>query len=410
MRALASAGVAALLLLAGPAAPQIGPMDYAAIERGRYLAIVGDCAACHAGSKGDYAGGRAIETPFGDIYAANITPDDDTGIGRWTAEDFARAMREGKRPPEEHLYPAFPYPYYTKVSREDVDALYIFLRTVPSVRNEIPANQLPFPLDVRTAVAGWNVLFFREGRFDRDPIRSDEWNRGAYLVQGLGHCGACHTGKNVLGGDEPGGFMQGGALQGWFAPDLTSDARTGLGTWSIEETVEYLRTGRNGRSMASGPMAEVIENSTSKMTEADLRAMAVYLKDLPGSGAAARAPPAADDASMRAGAALYRDNCHACHADGEGVLQMFPALHGSQVVQQRDAATLVRIVLEGTRAATTDAAPTAPSMPSFAWRLSNAQVADLLTYIRNSWGNAGPSVTEDEVRQARARVGAKPSQ
>ncbi|MBL6455458.1 cytochrome c [Belnapia sp. T6] len=395
------------LLLAAPRA-MADSADITKILRGRYLATVGDCIACHTGPNGQYAGGRGIETPFGLINAPNLTPDSDTGIGQWSEADFARAMHEGVRPNGDRLYPAFPYPWYTKVTREDTDAIFAFLRTLPAVRNTVDRDTLPFPFSVRTVMRGWNLLFFSPGYYEPRADRSAEWNRGAYLVEGLGHCSACHTARNALGGDSSAAW-QGGPLQGWFAPNLTNDARQGVGNWSVEDIVAYLRTGANARSRASGPMAEVVGYSTSLMNEADLRAIAVYLKDLP---AAAPTPPAAlatSDPAMRTGEALYVDNCMACHRrDGQGVEGIFPILAGSQVVQQPGTDTLMRIIISGVRSVATDGAPTSPGMPAFGWRLNDQQVADVVTYIRNSWGNQAPAASAADATRLRGLVAAAP--
>ena len=397
-----------LLLLAGAA--RADGNDWVAIERGRYLATAGDCVACHQAPAlgSSYAGGRAIETPFGNILTPNITPDPDTGIGRWSADDFARALHEGVRPNGQRLYPAFPYSYYTRVTREDADALFAYLRSVPAVRNVVDRNALPFPLDQRVAMRGWNALFFRPGYFQPDPARSAEWNRGAYLVEGLGHCAACHTPMNALGGSRASRGMVGQALQGWTVPNITDDHRLGIGEWGADDIVQYLRTGATGWTRASGPMAEVVELSTSRMTEADLRAMATYLLATPARGSAAPAPVAATEARMRLGAAIYADNCMACHAgNGAGVEGLIPSLASNGIVVQPGSETLTRVVIEGVRGVATDAAPTAPGMPAFGWRLNDEQVSDVLTYIRNSWGNAAPAVPADAVRRARRALAAR---
>jgi mono/diheme cytochrome c family protein len=395
------------------------PDNFDQVERGRYLATVGDCVACHTASTGPgvahavpdlessygYAGGRQIETPFGQIKAANITPDRETGIGTWNADQFYRAMHHGRRPDGTRLYPAFPYTSYTKVTRDDSDAIFAYLRTLAPVQNPVDRDTLPFPFNIRLAMLGWNTLFFEEGTYRPDSTKSPEWNRGAYLVEGLGHCGSCHTPKNALGGD--GDHFAGGELQAWYAPSLTADRRLGLGDWGEDEIVEYLRTGRNARSAASGPMAEVVQYSTSRMTESDLRAMAVYLKQpaQPVTQAAAPAVLAADTPQMRVGRAIYEDGCKACHTEtGEGVARLFPRLAGSQSVQQPGSESILRVVIQGAKAATTDAAPTGPSMPAFGWRLTDDQVAAVATYIRNSWGNRAPAVSPDDARKMRDRL------
>ncbi len=389
--------------LALPIAARADPDNFTQVSRGAALAAVGDCTGCHTVPGGKpFAGGMMLETPFGPIATPNLTPDNETGLGRWTAGEFARAMHEGIGRDGMRLYPAFPYPFYTKVAREDVDAIYAFLRTLPPVRNPVPRDTLPFPFDIRLAMAGWNTLFFTPGYFRPDPGKSPEYNRGAYLVEGLGHCGACHTQMNWFGANRTTRTLEGGELQGWFAPNLTDDPRIGLGRWSEEEIVTYLRTGRTDRTQASGPMVEVIENSTSRMPPADLHAMAVYLKQRSATLVQPPAPVAAGAAQMQHGAAIYADNCKACHdASGAGVAQIFPRLAGSQVVQQDDPSTLMRLVLQGGRAAATDAAPTAPAMPAFAWRLSDAEVADVVTFIRNSWGNAASAVSAADAAKAR---------
>src|SRR5690348_12894021 len=272
---------AALSFLLPAAAATIDKQDFDQVERGRYLAVASDCAACHTvpGSGHDFAGGRAIETPFGLLLAPNITPDPLTGIGAWTNDEFVNALTRGTGRHDERLYPAMPYTYYTKLSRDDALAIRAYLNTIPAVQNAVKSNQLPFPLNIRTGLMAWDALFFTAGAFKPNPNKSAEWNRGAYLVEGPGHCGMCHTPKNFLGADDTGNALQGGVLQGWFAPDLTGDPRRGLGSWSADDIVAYLKTGHNRISFATGPMSEVISDSTSHMTDADLKAIAAYLKD-----------------------------------------------------------------------------------------------------------------------------------
>jgi mono/diheme cytochrome c family protein len=341
----------------------------------------------------------------------NLTPDDATGIGRWSKDHFARAMHEGRRPDGTYLYPAFPYPYYTKVARQDVDAIYDYLRTLTPVSNSVNRNALPFPFNIRTAMLGWNALYFTPGYFTADPKRSDEFNRGAYLVEGLGHCGACHTPLNALGANKADQFLQGNRIDDWTAPNITNDAQAGLGKWSVDEIVQYLRTGQTRTSLASGPMKEVVEKSTSKMVDADLRAIAVYLKERGASGSPAPAPLPASDPQMRVGEAIFIDTCSACHTrTGEGVERIFPRLAGNAIVRQDDPTTLVRIILTGSRAAGTDAMPTSPAMPSLGYRLTDGQLAAVVTYIRNSWGNAATAVDADTVKALRDRVGSPTQQ
>jgi mono/diheme cytochrome c family protein len=376
------------------------------IARGRYLATVGDCAACHTVPGGKpYAGGLPIETPFGTLVGSNLTPDRETGIGAWTDDEFINAVKQGIGRGGKRLYPAMPYTYYTRLSRTDVLAIRSYLETLEPVHNRIVSNQLPFPFNIRTTMAVWNGLYFSSGAFKPDTSKPDDWNRGAYLVEGPAHCGMCHTAKNFLGGDKTGHTLEGGTLQGWFDPDLTNDLRTGLGNWSIDDLVSYLRTGHNQISGASGPMAEVIADSTSHMTDSDLKAIAVYLKDQPARDAKPQRPVSEQDAMMRAGHAIYVDNCSACHtATGAGISRLFSALKDNPAVQASDPVSLIRVVLEGTKSVATDHAPTGPAMPALGWKLSDAQVAAVVTYIRNSWGNAASAVSASDVSRVRKQI------
>jgi mono/diheme cytochrome c family protein len=380
------------------------------IERGRYLAVLGDCVGCHTAPGGKpFAGGAALETPFGALIGPNITPDVATGVGAWSEEDFRRAMHEGIGRDGARLYPAMPYPAYTKVTRDDVSAIWAYLRSLDPVRNEVQPNQLRFPFNVRRpATSTWDLINFQPGVFQPNPAKSDAWNRGAYLVEGLGHCGTCHTPKNITGGDRGSEALQGALLQDWYAPDLTEDPRTGIGGWSIEEIVRYLKTGANSYDIASGPMAEAVSNSTSKMTDADLLAIATYLKDrAPRSGRAVTALAAANP-RMVAGQAIYEDRCAACHShSGAGVPNLFPRLASAPLVQSADPTSLIRVVLIGSRAVATSAAPTAPAMPAFGWNLNDTEVADVLTYARNTWGNAASAVQPEDVTKLRERLSSR---
>jgi mono/diheme cytochrome c family protein len=398
----------AILLIALVAADRAmaDPDNYASVMRGRALATAGDCVACHTAPGGTpFAGGLALATPFGAIMTPNITPDEATGIGRWSKEDFARAMREGRGRNGAYLYPAFPYPYFTKITRQDTDAIYDYLQTVTPVSKVVNRDTLPFPFNIRAAMTGWNALFFKSARFAPDPRRSEEFNRGAYLVEGLGHCGACHTPLNAFGANKAGQFLQGNRIDDWTAPNITNDPQTGLGKWSVEEVVQYLKTGQTRAAIAGGPMKEVVENSTSKMPDADLKAIAVYLKDRGAAGTAPPAPVAASDPRMQVGEAIFVDTCSACHTrTGAGIEHIFPRLAGAAIVKQDDPSTLVRVILTGVRGAGTDASPTSPAMPSFGYRLDDNQVAAVVTYIRNSWGNAASAVDVDTVKALRSRV------
>ncbi len=414
-RRIAGAAIASLILASltapGRAQNKVGtsldPQNFGQIERGRYLAVVGDCTSCHTvpGSGQPFAGGRPIETPFGVVVGANITPDLETGIGAWSDEQFVRALREGKGHNGQPLYPAMPYPYYTKLTESDALAIRAYLNTVKPVRNAVVSNKLPFPFDVREGMTAWNALYFKKGEFRPDPAKSAEWNRGAYLVEGLGHCGACHTPKSALGGDESARALQGYALQGWFAPNITGDNERGVGGWSVADIVAYLKKGHNPTSASTEIMAEEITLSSSHMTDADLTAIATYLKDFPGQTSPPAAALSASDPKMVAGGAIYADECSACHGlDGKGVPYLFPSLAGSPNVRSTDPTSLVRILIEGARSVATAGEPTGPGMPSFAWKLSDDQAAAVLTYIRNAWGASAPSVDPAGVKQVRARA------
>ncbi|MXP62646.1 cytochrome c [Roseomonas sp. M0104] len=398
--------ILAATLLAATAmatAAKADPDNFTEVQRGRYLATAGDCMGCHIGPDGkSLAGGNLLETPFGKISVPNITPDNETGIGHWSAQDFYEAMHEGKRPGGTHLYPAFPYTAFTKMPRADTDAIYAYLRAQEGVTNRVDRDTLPFPFNIRLLMAGWNWLNFTPGAFRPDPQKSAAYNRGAYLVEGPAHCGLCHTPRNFMGGDKDGEHLQGGALQGWFAPSITANKRLGIGAWSEAEIVDYLRSGHTERGAASGPMGEVVAYSTSRMTGEDLRAIATYLRERGAAGAAAPQPVAAGDARMQAGAAIYEDSCAACHTrDGSGVAGMFPRLADNQLVQQPDPAGILHVVLQGSQSVPTPQAVTAPAMPSLRWRLTDQQVADVATFIRNSWGNAAAAVTTDQVKAMR---------
>jgi mono/diheme cytochrome c family protein len=390
-----------------PAASAADPQDFQQIERGRYLTIAADCAACHTvpGSGQDFAGGRPIETPFGTIVGTNITPDMETGIGAWSDQEFVDALRKGIRRDGRLLYPAMPFPYFTRLTDEDARAIRAYLNTVAPVRQAVVANQLPFPFSIRMSLLAWRVLYFDEGRLTPTAGKPAEWNRGAYLVEGAAHCGACHTPKTMLGGDKSSRALQGSSLQGWFAPNITNDKRRGLGDWSIEDVVAYLGTGHNRIAAAAGPMGEEVALSSSRLTQADLRAIAVYLKDQPGQAGEADKPLDPGDKAMTAGAAIYADLCAACHRmDGAGVAGLLPALAASPAVQSVEPTSLLRVVLRGVRSIGTAAAPTAPAMPSFAWQLDDDQVAAVTTYVRNAWGNAAPAVSVGAAAEARSQL------
>lgn len=377
------------------------------VRRGQYLVRTGDCLSCHLAAGGQaFAGGLGLNTPFGVIYSSNITSDKKSGIGNWTPDEFYGAMHEGIGVQGEHLYPAFPYAWFTRVSREDDDAILAYLKTTPPVDFTPHANQLPFPFNVRAMVAAWNLLFLKTGTFTPDPAQSEEWNRGAAIVGGLGHCSACHTPKNVFGADKSGQPLRGGELDNFVAPNLTENETTGLGGWTVDDITEYLKTGRNERASAGGPMADVITFSTSLLSDEDRHAIAIYLKAQPAS--ANETPRLPNAVAMKRGAEVYSDACSSCHL-GEGVGQprLFPPLGHNAVVQQPNPVGLLHIVLAGSRVGPSSLRPSPLTMPSFAWKLTDEEIADVTTYLRNSWGNEAGGVSADSVRTVRERLGLK---
>ncbi len=399
--ALGLLGVAALM-------PQVAcaGSDFGQIHRGRALVEAGDCASCHTAENGKpFAGGRPIETPFGVIYSSNITPDADTGIGSWTGDQFYRAMHEGISADGTHLYPAFPYPWFTEVTRSDVDAIFAYLRTLPAVRQRRPDNEFPWPLNEPVMMKGWNALYFDPGTYKPDRSKSAEWNRGAYLVKGLGHCGACHTPRNALGAAERSHAFEGAETSHWYAPPLDGDKADGLGNWTSNELVRFLKTGHADKTVAFGPMAEVVTNSTSRMSDADIKAMAVYLKSLPAQRNRQESASKPSDSAQAIGKAIYADTCSACHGlQGEGTAGLFPTLKDSSVVQSDNALTVIRLILDGGHSVSVRNGRTATGMPSFGWKLSDAQIAAVASYVRSAWGNAASPVTAGDVHDLRQIV------
>ena len=399
------------------------------IEQGRYLATAGDCISCHTRPKGvPFAGGLPLTTPFGVIYSANITPDLATGIGTWSEQQFAHALHEGIAADGQHLYPAFPYTAYTKVTDQDVHAIYAYLRSLKPVRYTPPPNELRFPFSVRGLLAGWNLLYLQAGRYVPDRARSAEWNRGAYLVQGLGHCGACHTPRDPLGGERTSRALSGSAyldeitdeviddrltpmdehtVRLWSAANLTQ-ASTGLAAWSVDEIAAYLKSGHNARAGAFGPMSLVIANSTTHLSAEDIRAMAVYLKSLPPAAPPEQSQP--DEERRRAGEIVYTTRCGDCHqSTGLGMprdrnadpSKTAPPLAGNPALQAPSPATLINVMLYGAHEAVLSS-ESWPKMSGFELSvgLDDEQIAALCTYVRSSWGNrAGPVDSADVAKQ-----------
>jgi mono/diheme cytochrome c family protein len=388
------------------------------IERGEYLARAGNCVACHTARGGAaYAGGRAIPTPFGTIYSTNITPDAKTGIGAWSPAHFWRAMHNGRSKDGRLLYPAFPYTEYTTITREDSDSIFAFLWSLPAVEQPRRTHELRFPYDSQAALAVWRALFFEPKAFDADRTRSAQWNRGAYLVHGLGHCTACHSARNVLGATSD-IELAGGLIpsMGWYAPSLRSAQEAGVGDWDSQDIVALLKTGASRRGSTSGPMSEVVFRSTQYLSNEDLVSIAAYLKQLPQASAddgdkpwwswfAARRPsPAALAEDVRAhGAKIYEQHCADCHgAHGEGAVDAFPPLAANRAVTMQLPANLIRSVLSGGYAPATAGNPRPYGMPPFSHVLNDADIAAVLSYIRSAWGNAAPAVSAFEVQQYRA--------
>jgi mono/diheme cytochrome c family protein len=376
----------------------------AQLRRGQYLVAAGDCISCHVREGGEpFAGGLGMNTPFGVIYTPNITPDRNTGIGAWSSDQFYRAMHDGKGAQGQDLYPAFPYPWFRRVSREDDDAIFAYLATLPAVNYIPPKNDLAFPLNFRSFVGAWNMLFLDSHNFQSDPGQSAEWNRGAYLVNGLGHCGGCHTPKNSFGADKSKQELQGGKLDNWVAPDLTGNTRIGLGDWSVDDIAEFLASGRNVHAAAGGAMADVITHSTSFISDADRRAIAVYLKSQPASPNVASSAPEAG--AMRRGAEVYSDACASCHLDnGIGQSRLFPPLGKDAMLQQPDPTGLEHLILGGSHVGVSASRPSPLGMPSFAWKLTDQEIADVSTFIRNSWGNQAAPVAAAEVSALRKKL------
>jgi mono/diheme cytochrome c family protein len=375
------------LLLLTMTALGAGPLRAQQTGGGEYLTRAGDCIACHTAPKGaPGAGGFRMPTPFGDLLTPNITPDSATGIGGWTADEFYRAMHDGVNRRGQDMYPAMPYTFYTKVTREDSDSIYAFLMSRPPVRNTVKVNQLRYPFDQRWTMMGWRELFFHEGTYAPDVSRSEQWNRGAYLVEGLGHCDACHSPMNKLGANEKRRAFTGGSVDGWFAPNLTNELGTGLGNWSVGQVATYLKTGAaKGKSTAFGDMAMVIHGSLSFLTDADLRAMAEYLKSRP-PRASGPAPGTTEVVPAQA-ASLYLTNCAGCHqAKGRGIPGVFPPLTGNGAVVAPDPTNVIRVILQGIPAQNNYS-----PMPALGGSLTDQEVADISNYVRSNWGNTAPT-------------------
>ena len=381
------------------AAP-IAPDDAALIERGAYLARAGNCQDCHTPrGAAPYSGGRGIPTPFGTVYSSNLTPDAATGIGAWTAAEFRRALHNGRSRDGRLLYPAFPYDSYTRISAEDAHALFAFLRSLPAVARPNRPHALRFPYDTQLALAVWRALHFRPGRFEPQATQTADWNRGAYLVQGLGHCSACHAGRNVLGATRDAAALAGGLipLQNWYGP--------GLGGQPAQPVAALLQHGASDSAALLGPMAEVVLHSTQHLRSGDLLSMAGYLQTLPPGAARQAAAEDPTPALLQRGGKIYETRCAHCHGDdGQGRSRAYVPLAGSRAVQREPPANLVQVVLGGAFPASTAGNPRPFGMPPFATELDDADVAAVLSYIRNAWGNRAGAVQPIDVQRWRSSV------
>ncbi|MGZ5050772.1 MAG: c-type cytochrome [Methylobacter sp.] len=423
-------GIAALCLCWCVQVCWAQPADRAEIERGAYLARIGDCVACHtAGPRSPpFAGGGKLNSPFGVIYSTNITPDPDYGIGRYTLDDFSRAVRDGVDRNGNYLYPAMPFPSFAKISDEDIRALYAyFMNDVPPFAYKSPETKLPFPFNIRFNLALWDALFVGQQRFKPRADKDTQWNRGAYLVQSLGHCGTCHTPRGLAfqekGYDESSpAYLKGGILDNWFASNLTGDFASGLGRWRESDIVDFLETGHNDFTAASGTMIEVVENSTQYLRRDDLKAIAHYLKSLPAGNEPVLFKPDLPDVPEnlaaivtgeveRPGVGLYQSFCAKCHQEtGIGEPGKYPRLAGNSNVLAENPVSLIHLLLKGSKTARTRAGGKSQEMPSFAEKFSDRQIADVLSFIRNSWGNLAPRVAPRDVTKLRRELQVSPTE
>ncbi|SEL16922.1 cytochrome c [Nitrosovibrio tenuis] len=410
-----AAGCSWIVLCAVAATAQAAEADL--VARGAYLAKVADCAGCHTAGPGHppFAGGLAINSPFGTIYSTNITPDPVFGIGNYSYEDFSRALRDGVAKGGRRLYPAMPYPSFTAILDSDVEALYAyFMNGIKAVSQRPPQTALPFPFNQRWVFRFWNAAFVKDGRYQPRTDRNEHWNRGAYLVQALGHCGACHTPRGLAYQEKAYSessteYLSGAVIENWFAGNLTGDRASGLGRWTETEISTFLQTGHNSHTVAFGSMVLVIENGTQYLQKEDLDAIAHYLKSLRArkgrSSYLTQAAPVSKistgfpvDAFERPGAGIYAGFCAKCHRDnGTGKTPEIPRLAGSPMVLSDNSTSLIRLMLEGGKGPATRHGPKPKEMPGYAKELSSREIAEVLTFVRNNWGNTASPVTTRDV-------------
>jgi mono/diheme cytochrome c family protein len=419
--ALIVAAAAILVLVLHVPKPEISPLlaqRKSDMEHGKYVAMLGDCAACHTAAGGQpFAGGVSFSTPVGTVYSTNITPDRDSGIGNYSFEDFVRVMRLGVTPDGTRLYPAMPYTAYAKVSDEDLQDLFAHLQSgvAPSHEARRPSS-IPWPLSMRWPLAFWNLAFHDDSSFVADGSKDEQWNRGAYLVQGLGHCGTCHTPRGVAFEEvdvagKSNLYLSGTEFDGASPINLRGNTGDGLGRWSASDIAELLRSGRNPHSAVTGPMADVVRDSTQYMTDQDAAAIATYLKSLSLAPEDHRATFAANDATIRtfmagdersAGGRIYMDSCAACHRlSGGGERVAFPTLAGNSIVLNSDPSSLIAVILDGARLPSTAAAPSGLAMPPFGWRYDDVDIAEVATFVRTNWGNGARPITAAQVAKVR---------
>ncbi|KXK41480.1 cytochrome c [Nitrosomonas europaea] len=383
--------------------------DAEQVLRGEYLTRAGNCMGCHTTRGGKpYAGGRELVTPFGKFVTPNITPDNETGIGHWSEEDFWQALHYGKGRDGSYLYPVFPYTEYTKVTRQDADAIFAYLRSLTPVAQTNPPHKITSPYDNQFLLFLWRTWYFKEGVYEPDDSKSEEWNRGNYLVQGLGHCNACHTPRNVWGASQD-DKLAGGEIMGtyWYAPSLISHREAGMGEWPVDEIAKLLSTGVTGHAVTSGPMATIVRQSLQYLSKDDMRAVAVYLQSLGekrGEEAPRKIPPMPERVSryLALGEPVYIKHCQECHGEsGEGVPGVYPPLAGNRSVTMTSPLNTIRSVLYGGFSPATAGNPRPYGMPPFQHIIRDHEIAWVVSYIRNAWGNFGSLVSPEDVDSSR---------
>ena len=399
-------------LLLMPLASSLVLADSAELQsqRGAYLARVGNCMGCHTTRGGKpYAGGRKMRTPFGVFVTPNITPDDDTGIGQWDKEDFWQAMHHGKSKDGRYLYPVFPYIEYTKVTRQDSDMIFAYMHSLSPVAQNNPPHKIDSPYDNQWLLFLWRAWYFKEGVYEPDSSKSEEWNRGAYLVQGLGHCSACHTSRNVWGASQD-GELAGGEIMGtyWYAPSLISPLEAGVGDWPVEDIVELLSTGITSHAVTSGPMATIVRQSLQHLSADDMRAMAVYLQSISEKEIDVKktkkvpAMPEAVRQYLSKGELIYEKHCQDCHGvSGQGMPNIYPPLAGNRSVTMASSLNTIRSVLYGGYPPSTTGNLRPYGMPPYQHIIYDIEIAQVVSYIRNAWGNIGSLVSPFDVDQSR---------